>query len=257
MPPGSVPGAVEDLDAPVNHLAASTGMPALWFCSPGFYEYHAAYPDDRWELIRGTRLGHTRAKVPCRISPNDMKGLVGEIVAEEVLVECGYGGPFYSKRRHGGTRTSKGVDIILRKGCTLSANESKHLHAMRPGSDTSRDISAAITAAFRQNDDRHTMRWLKLLRLQCDRADLLSGAMHAPPPGTGSLHRMAEILDKALSGQSVPLNAVAVFDAQHSADAGSIRDRLGPDTLRGTTAAVAAAVDGLHKATASLIRGHC
>lgn len=32
-------------------------MPALWFCSPGFYEYHAAYPDDRWELIRGTREG--------------------------------------------------------------------------------------------------------------------------------------------------------------------------------------------------------
>ena len=58
MPPGSVPDAVEEHpDAQVNHPVASPGMPALWFCSPGFYEYHAAYPDDRWELIRGTREG--------------------------------------------------------------------------------------------------------------------------------------------------------------------------------------------------------
>lgn len=58
MPPGSVPGVVEEHpDAQVNHLVASPTMPALWFCSPGFYEYHAAYPDDRWELIRGTREG--------------------------------------------------------------------------------------------------------------------------------------------------------------------------------------------------------
>ena len=57
MPPGSVPGTVEDLGAPVNHLVASPNAPGLWFCSPGFYEYHSIYADDRWEMVRGTAEG--------------------------------------------------------------------------------------------------------------------------------------------------------------------------------------------------------
>ena len=53
----SVPGAVEDLGAPVNHVVSSPGSPKVWFCSPGFYEYHECYPEDRWELIRNTEQG--------------------------------------------------------------------------------------------------------------------------------------------------------------------------------------------------------
>ena len=206
-------------------------------------------------------IGRLRGRGSDRISPNDMKGLVGEIVAEAVLVECGYGEPFYSKWRHGGTSTSRGIDIVLLKGGTLSANESKHLHALRPGGDASRAVSAAIVASFRQNGDHHTRTWLVWLRRQCIRAERLGGAMRAAqPPCAGSLARAIEIIDKALSAPSVPVNAVAVFDARCSADAESIRDRLGPSALRGTAAAadaVAAAIDGLHGATASLMRRHC
>ena len=57
LSPGSVPGVAEDLGAPVNHVAGSSDMRGAWFCSPGFYEYHARYPEDRWELIRDTDRG--------------------------------------------------------------------------------------------------------------------------------------------------------------------------------------------------------
>lgn len=238
-------GLEGDLEALVAEAIAIRARRRAERASPGV----AALMESQW------------ASSPAKMSPNDMKGLVGEIVAEAVLVDCGYGEPFYSKWRNGGTSTSRGIDIILRNGDMLSANESKHLHTLRPGIDASRDISAAIVAAFRQSGDRHTASWLRWLRWQCDRAERLGGAMHAAQPGAASLHRAVEILDKALSGQGVQANAVAVFDARHNADAESICDRLGPDTLRGTAtavaAAVAAAVDGLHGATESLIRRYC
>ena len=57
LPQGSVPGAVENLGVPVSHLVSSHNVPWMWFCSPGFYEYHLYYPQDRWELIRRTKQG--------------------------------------------------------------------------------------------------------------------------------------------------------------------------------------------------------
>lgn len=57
LPQGSVLGVVENPNVPVSHLVSSRNVPWMWFCSPGFYEYHLYYPQDRWELIRGTRRG--------------------------------------------------------------------------------------------------------------------------------------------------------------------------------------------------------
>lgn len=54
---GEVPGAVENPSAPVNHIVESGGIQRAWICSPGFYEYHEFYPEDRWEKIRNTREG--------------------------------------------------------------------------------------------------------------------------------------------------------------------------------------------------------
>lgn len=48
-----VPGAVEEQDGrQVRHIACTHGVPGLWFCSPGFREYHDRYPMDRWGRIR-------------------------------------------------------------------------------------------------------------------------------------------------------------------------------------------------------------
>ena len=55
LTPQNVPGAVENPKEPANHIV--WGKTGLWFCSPGFYEYHEFYPEDRWELIRGTDQG--------------------------------------------------------------------------------------------------------------------------------------------------------------------------------------------------------
>lgn len=58
LPPGKVPGAIEEQDGrQVRRIVHSRGVPGLWFCSPGFREYHDLYPMDRWERIRGGERG--------------------------------------------------------------------------------------------------------------------------------------------------------------------------------------------------------
>lgn len=194
------------------------------------------------------------------ISATDLKGLIGEIVAEVVLEECGYGEPFYSKWRHTGTSTSKGIDIVMLKGDALSASESKHLHALRPGRGASSGVSAAIAAAFRQSADRHTREWLLWLRRHCVEAARLGGATRLSPAGTAALLRMAEIITKALAEWSVSASAVVVLDARHGVDVGSIRGSLGSGTLRGIAnpaEAVVSSIDGLHDATVRMVGRYC
>lgn len=54
--PENVP-AVQDPESGKGHLAGTPDT-GLWFCSPGFYEFHDFYyPLDRWELLRYTELG--------------------------------------------------------------------------------------------------------------------------------------------------------------------------------------------------------
>ena len=234
--------------------------------SPGLLVAEAvAARADRMAEGKGGHLavlpGGMRSGRRVKLSPNGLKGLIGEIVAEAVLAECGYGEPFCSKWRHRGTGVSRGVDIMLCRGGILSANESKHLHALRPGASILGAVSSAIFAAFGQCGEDRTRSWLEWLRRQCADAERLQEAAHAVSPGgVGDMRRMIEAIDRALSGRSVPTNAVAVFDARHEADAVSIRGRLGPGALRNAgipAAAVAASIDGLHEATAALIRRCC
>lgn len=55
--PEQVPGAIEDPKEPLNHIVYNKNKNSIWFCSPGFYEYHEHYPEDRWEHVRGTDQG--------------------------------------------------------------------------------------------------------------------------------------------------------------------------------------------------------
>ena len=193
---------------------------------------------------------------------NDMKGLVGEIVAEAVLVECGFGEPFYSKWRHAGTSASRGIDIVMRKGDMLLVSESKHLHAPRLGKGgAAPGISAAIAAAFRQNGDRHTRDWLLWLRRRCVEAARLGGTVHAAAPSdVGALLRMAEIIKNALSDRNVSTCAIVVLDSRHETPTVSIRRRLGRGTLQGVTnpaVAVVSYIRGLDNATIRLLGRYC
>ena len=52
-----VPEVFDDQQHPVKHIVFNQKIKRIWFCSPGFYEYHEFYPEDRWELIKKTDEG--------------------------------------------------------------------------------------------------------------------------------------------------------------------------------------------------------
>lgn len=195
-----------------------------------------------------------------RIHANDIKGMIGEIVTEAVLVECGFGEPLYSKWKHGGTSFSRGPDMILRRGDWISANESKHLHTPRPGNDVSPDASVLIVAAFRQNTDARTRNWLGWLLHQLADAERLRGATQGCTAGDGAAPSAARIIRGAMDRWAVSINASVVFDARYEAGAGPIGRRMDPATLHGIAnpaAAVVARIEGLHEATAKMIGRYC
>jgi hypothetical protein len=43
-----------DPDDEMLHIVAD-GSGRIWFCSPGFHEYHFLYDEDPWELVRATQ----------------------------------------------------------------------------------------------------------------------------------------------------------------------------------------------------------
>ena len=57
LSPEHVPEAFDDPQHPVKHIVFNQNMRQIWFCSPGFYEYHQYYPEDRWEVIKKTNEG--------------------------------------------------------------------------------------------------------------------------------------------------------------------------------------------------------
>lgn len=194
------------------------------------------------------------------IPASDMKGLVGEIVAEAVLVECGFGEPFYSKWRHAGTSTSSGIDIILRKGNSISANEAKHLHTLRRGNNASQDASLLIVSAFRQSTDSRTKIRLRWLYRQIVSAERRGSATHAAQADVNRLPDAAKIISGALRKWNVFVNAAVVFDARHGASVEAIGQRLSHGTLReiaNPAAAVVICIEGLHEATARMIGRYC
>ena len=73
--PSSVRG-VADM-AGVDHVASTPGRPGVWFCSPGFYEYHENYPDDRWEYVRRTGRGRITSIIEQACQLVDRYGAAG------------------------------------------------------------------------------------------------------------------------------------------------------------------------------------
>ena len=52
-----VPAVFDDLQNSTPHIVLNPSVNQMWFCSPGFYEYHQFYPEDRWELFKKTDGG--------------------------------------------------------------------------------------------------------------------------------------------------------------------------------------------------------
>lgn len=52
-----IPEVYDDPQNPVKHIVFNQVTKRIWFCSPGFFEYHQFYPEDRWELIKNTEEG--------------------------------------------------------------------------------------------------------------------------------------------------------------------------------------------------------
>lgn len=48
---------IENIDPQKPHKHIVTNSIRIWYCSPGFFEYHQSYPKDRWELIKNTDQG--------------------------------------------------------------------------------------------------------------------------------------------------------------------------------------------------------
>lgn len=65
-----------ELESGHPHIFSSRNQ-YIWFCSPGFAEYHMYYKPDRWELIRNTSQGKISWIINRAISLIDRSRLCG------------------------------------------------------------------------------------------------------------------------------------------------------------------------------------
>ena len=117
-----------------------------------------------------------------------------------------------------------------------------------------------IVSAFRQNTDSRTKIRLRWLYRQMASAERLGSATHAAQAGASMPADAAKIISSAMLKWNVFVNAAVVFDGRHGASAEAIVQRLNRGTLRGIAnpaAAVVICVEGLHEATARMIRRYC
>ena len=69
----------DDPAEPVRHIV-DDGQGRAWPCSPGFLQYHVLYPEDSWQVIRGTGSGTITWIVGRACDMVDRGGLRGPIV---------------------------------------------------------------------------------------------------------------------------------------------------------------------------------
>lgn len=74
-----VPASVDDPAHPIRHIVEDDRGGA-WPCSPGFLQYHILYPEDSWQLIRGTDRGTITWIVERACNMVDRKRLRGPII---------------------------------------------------------------------------------------------------------------------------------------------------------------------------------
>ena len=187
---------------------------------------------------------------------NDVVGLVGEILAEDVLMDLGAGEPFYAKWRSSGTSASAGVDLVFKKGSRLSACEAKHAHdSVRNAPTAVAPAARELNRALEQNPDAHTKDFLGKLILreerhaaQCDARGDRAGRMQS--------RKRSSMLEVALGTGAYATIAVVVFDGAHSPAPAAVRSRIKHGTaklFRNPATGFLVGVRGLHDSTEYVI----
>lgn len=197
------------------------------------------------------RRGMLQARATARMSRNNAAGLIGEMIAEEILGDLGAGDPFYVKWRAMGSSTTRGIDLIFKKVDFLSANESKHLHdAIRTASSPAAPVSAALRSALVGNGDRRIR--CHLVRLhRCEARCQEECRARGDERGRMLCAERQVVLEKAIANDAYALNAVVVFDAVHKPARGGAGIRVDAamvSQFRNPVTAFLVGVDGLHAA---------
>ena len=202
--------------------------------------------------------GMLQARAAGRPARNDAVGLIGEMIAEDVLGDLGAGEPFYVKWRAVGSSTARGVDLVFKKGDLLSANESKHLHGtIRAVPNPAVPVSAALKIAMARNDDRRIRCQLACLH-RCEARFEEECRARGDERGRMLCAERKAVLEKAIANDAYSLNAVIVFDAAHRPARGDVGVRVDAGMLaqfKNPVTAFLVGVDGLHAAAESAIGG--
>ena len=202
--------------------------------------------------------GMLQARAAGRLARNDAVGLIGEMIAEEVLGDLGEGEPFYVKWRAVGSSTTRGVDLVFKKADLLSANESKHLHGtIRAVPNPAVPVSAALKSAMSRNDDRRIRCRLACLH-RCEARYEEECRARGDERGRMLCAERQAVLEKAIANDAYALNAVIVFDAAHRPARGDVGARVDAGMLaqfKNPVTAFLVGVDGLHAAAESAIGG--
>ena len=204
------------------------------------------------------KRGMRRAKAIDGPPRSDAVGLIGEMIAEEILGDLGAGEPFHIKWRASGSSAARGSDLVFKKGDSLSANECKHLHDMIHGSpDPAVPVSAALRSALEGNSDRRMRDYLARLQ-RCEARYEEECRARGDRQGRVLCARRQAVLKSAIANAAYSLNAVIMFDAAHRPARGDVGSRAGAGALarfRSPVTAFLVGVDCLHDATEAAIGG--
>ena len=211
----------------------------------------------RARTVARLRTKGMRPAAPAPVPRNNIVGLVGEILTEDILENLGVGEAFYVKWRSSGTSTSAGVDLVFKKEEFLYACESKHMHSSVCNAPTVvASVARELSRAFKQNSDAHTKDFFgKLIfeeagyAAQCDARGDKAGRMRS-----GKRRR---VLEAAIGAGSYTTNAVIVFDGAHSPVPAAVRSRIKTGTAKLFKKPVTGFLVGvrdLHDSTESMIK---
>lgn len=150
--------------------------------------------------------------------PNDIKGLVGEIIASELLVRTDRE-PIFTKWEYGGTSKSRGIDVLGREKGKLDSSlilvEAKHLHEeVRSSSQTSccNSIRGRLVEGLLEFEETKVR--LNLAGILTKLQQALSIA-DATDSNRGRVEEIFNYLLKKLEEGNFDLNVLACLDSKY------------------------------------------
>ena len=194
---------------------------------------------------------------PPRHTRNDVVGLIGEMLCEDLLPSLDIGEPFYIKWKEYGSSLTNGIDLVFKKGSRLYASESKHLHRTISGDAASaaRTVSYAINRSLAANTDYHTATHLGTL---LEKESMHGAACDARSDKIGRKNsdKRYSFLCSVIRNKNYSLGVAVTFDSVHDPQAADIDARL-CDASTGQfvkpVLAFALGVDQLYDATEGMI----